>query len=149
MAARRKKAARKKTTRRTGAALGRFRQELPSNLNDFSRRVRRGLTGLEKQFGSARRETARLLREASHALGRFEAAGEKGWRRLAAPARREALRLLHRLERVLEAPKPRKPTRKRARRRAAARPKAPAEASAPSIPPVRAVAPLQQSGEPS
>jgi hypothetical protein len=152
MAARRKKAARKATRRKTavrpaGAALARLEQDLPTNLRDFSRRVRRGLTGLEKQLGSARREAARLLREASHALGRFEAEGERRWRKLAAPARREALRLLRRLERALEAPKPRKVTRKVTRRRVAARPVSAAETTV--AVPAGLAASLQPSGEPS
>jgi hypothetical protein len=152
MAARGKKAARKTARRKTagrqtGAALARLEQELPTNLRDFSRRVRRGLRGLEKEIGSARREAARLLRDASHALGRFEAEGDRRWRKLAAPPRREALRLLRRLERALEAPKPRKVTRKVKRRRVAA-PTSPGETTVASVPPGR-VASLQPSGEPS
>jgi hypothetical protein len=103
---------------------------LPADLDDFSRQVRRRLTALEKQIGSARREGTRLLREASHALGRFEAEGEKRWRSLAAPARRRALRLLHRLERVLEAPK-RKTVRGKGTRRRVATPAPAAEPAAP------------------
>jgi hypothetical protein len=74
--------------------------------------VRRSLNGLEKEIAKARanprRQAARLLREASHALGRIEAEGERRWRKLAAPARREALRLLRRLESSLAAPRRRK-----------------------------------------
>jgi hypothetical protein len=121
VAARRKKTARKQAE----AALARFEQDLPANLKDFSRRVRRGLAGLEREIEKAqanpRREAARLLREASHALGRLEAEGERRWRKLAAPARREALRLLHRLEGALAAPKRRKVTGKATRRVAARR----------------------------
>lgn len=128
MAARKKKTARKVGRRKTsarqaGAALARLERDLPANLKDFSRRVRKGLAGLEKEIERAqanpRREAARLLREASHALGRLEAEGDRRWRKLAAPARREALRLLHRLEGALAAPKKkrkkaaRKPTRRR------------------------------------
>jgi hypothetical protein len=129
MAARRKKAARKAGRRKTAgrqakAALARLEQELPANLKDFSRRVRKGLAGLEKEIARAkanpRREAARLLRETSHALGGLEAEGERRWRKLAGPARREALRLLHRLESALAAPKRKKATRKATRRRVAA-----------------------------
>jgi hypothetical protein len=94
----------------------RLERDLPPNLRDFSRRVRAGLSELEREVGRAqaspRREAARLLREASHALGRFEAEGERRWRKLTAPARREAIRLLHRLEHALAMPR-------RRRRRAA------------------------------
>jgi hypothetical protein len=132
--------------------LARFQQELPTTLRDFSRRVRKGLAELERQTGkaqaSSRRDAARLLREASHALGRFEAEGERRWRKLAAPARREALRLLRRLERALEAPKPRKVTRKVTRRRVAARPTSASETTVASVP-AGQVASLQPSGEPS
>ena len=129
MAARRKKATRpagrrKTAARQAEAALARLEQEIPANLKDFSRRVRAGLSGLEKEIARAqanpRREAARLLREASHALGGWEAEGERRWRKLAAPARREALRLLHRLEAALAAPNRKKATRKATRRRVAA-----------------------------
>ena len=129
MAARRKKAARKGGGRKTAglraeAALARLEQELPANLKDFSRRVRKGLAGLEQEIARAqanpRREAARLLRETSHALGGLEAEGERRWRKLAGPARREALRLLRRLEGALAAPKRKKARRKATRRRVAA-----------------------------
>lgn len=124
MAARRKKASKagrgSATARQADAALARLEQELPPNLRAYSRRVRRGLSGLEREVARAqanpRREGARLLREASHALGRLEAEGERRWRKLAKPARREALRLLHRLEGALAAPKRRKTARKATRR---------------------------------
>jgi hypothetical protein len=120
MAARRKRARkasrRSATARQANATLARLEQELPPNLRAYSRRVRRGLSGLEKEIAKAqanpRREAARLLREASHALGRLEAEGERRWRKLAAPARREALRVLHRLEGALAAPKRRKTARR-------------------------------------
>jgi hypothetical protein len=116
------KTGKKKTTRRvarrkTSAGQAKsiymgLERDLPRNLRDFSRRVRAGLSELEREVGRAqanpRREATRLLREASHALGRFEAEGERRWRKLTAPARREAVRLLHRLERVLSVPKRRR-----------------------------------------
>jgi hypothetical protein len=119
------KAGRRKTAaRQAEAALARLERDLPANLKEFSRRVARGLAGLEREIERAqanpRREAARLLREASHTLGRLEAEGERRWRKLAGPARREALRLLHRLEDALAPPK-RKKVRRRATRRVAAR----------------------------
>ena len=125
MAARRRKkavrkAGRRKATRRAEVALTRLEQDLPPNLKEFSRQVKRRLGALEVEIQRAqanpRREAARLLREASHTLGRIEAEGERRWRKLTAPARREALRLLRRLEGALATPR-----RKTARRRAVAR----------------------------
>jgi hypothetical protein len=157
MAAKRKKAARKAgrrntATRQAEAALARLEQELPTNLRDFSRRVQRGLAGLEREIEKAqanpRREAARLLREASHALGRFEAEGERRWRKLTAPARREALRLLHRLEGALAGPKRRKPARKVTRRRVAVGGTGATKATADAIPGGR-LASVQPSPEPT
>jgi hypothetical protein len=109
----RKVARRKTSTAQAKSAYMRLEQDLPPTLRDFSRRVRAGLSELEREVGRAqanpRREATRLLREASHALGRFEAEGERRWRKLTAPARREAIRLLHRLERTLAMPKRRRP----------------------------------------
>src|SRR4029453_14391166 len=83
-----RKAARRKTpARQARSGFTRFEQDLPPNLRDFSRRVRAGLSRRERDSGRGRagprRRAARLLREASHALGRFEAAGEQRWRKLA------------------------------------------------------------------
>lgn len=122
----RKKASRKKATRRTvrsaglgggiGGALGRI--ELPPTLRDYAKQVRSRLDGLERELTRAsvdvRRRAARLLREASHQLGRLEAEGEAGWRRLAAPYRRRLVALLRRLEKALAPPKAR--TRSTARK---------------------------------
>jgi len=114
----RKKAARKKTARRTGqtassrlgATLGRF--ELPPTLRDYANQVRGRLDRLERELTRAqvdvRKRAARLLREASHQLGRLEAEGEAGWRRLTAPYRRQLIDLLRRLEKAVE---PARPTR--------------------------------------
>jgi len=108
-----RKVTRRKTSARRASAYVRLERDLSPNLRDFSRRVRAGISELEREIGSAqaspRREATRLLREASHALGRFEAEGERRWRKLTAPARREAIRLLHRLERALATPKRRRP----------------------------------------
>jgi hypothetical protein len=51
----------------------------------------------------------RLLREASHELGRLEGRGEKAWQRLTVPYRRRAVAMLKKLEKaVAPAAKPRK-----------------------------------------
>jgi hypothetical protein len=101
---------------RGSEALRRIEPELPANLREYSRQVRRGLVKLERQIETAQRDArrrwARLLREVSHQLGRLEAEGEKRWKRQTYPARREAVRLLKRLQRAIEPPRPR-PARKR------------------------------------
>ena len=104
-------------------AFGRLEGELPPSLKQFSRRVRKGLESLERRIdraeARARREIAGLLREASHLLGRFEAEGDRRWRRLTALAQRDALEILHRIENTLEgtARKSAPPKRKAIRRR--------------------------------
>lgn len=108
----RKKTSRKKATRRTaprgglGAALARL--ELPPTLRDYAKQVRKRLDGLEREVTRAsvgvRRRAARLLREASQQLGRLEAEGEAGWRRLTAPYRRQLLDLMRRLEKAVAPP---------------------------------------------
>jgi hypothetical protein len=112
MAARKKAARKKAAARRTGrsarsglgATLGRF--ELPPTLRDYAKQVRGRLDRLERDLARAqvdvRKRAARLLREASHQLGRLEAEGEAGWRRLTAPYRRQLVDLLRRLEKAVE-----------------------------------------------
>ena len=86
-----RKVARTKTsTAQAKSAYMRLERDLPPNLRDFSRRVRASLSELERE------------------VGRAQAKGERRWRKLTAPARREAIRLLHRLERTLAMPKRKK-----------------------------------------
>ena len=54
----------------------------------------------------ARRRSTRLLREATHQLGRLEAEAERRWKKLSHQARHDAARLLHRLEVAIEPPRP-------------------------------------------
>jgi molybdenum-dependent DNA-binding transcriptional regulator ModE len=88
------------------AKVERLSDELPASLDEFSRRVHRQLTRLEGEVdraeARARREIARVLRQASHRLGRYEAEGEKRWKKLTAQARREALTMLRKLEKLIE-----------------------------------------------
>ena len=92
--------------------------ELPRELQDFSRRVRRGLVRLEHRIETAqrgaRRRFTRLLREVSHQLGRLEAEGERRWKQQTYPARREAVKLLKRLEKAIEPPRSRPARKKKA-----------------------------------
>jgi hypothetical protein len=121
----RKRAARKRAAKKTArgkssntSALARLQQELPPTLRDFSRRMSRGLSDLEKRIEQegrvARRQGARMLRQASHRLGQLEAQGEREWRKQSLRARHAAVRLLRQLERSIE------PQRKARGRKAAA-----------------------------
>ena len=117
----RKKTARPTRRKKTRSPLERLEQELPANLKDFSRRIRKQLNQLEREVEKAgiqtRRRAARLIREASHQLGRLEAKGEPGWRQLTVPYRKELVGLLKRLERSV-APKPaRRTARKKTARK--------------------------------
>jgi translation initiation factor IF-2 len=106
--------------------------------------VQRGLSRLEKQIDTAQRDArkrwTRLLRDVSHQLGRLESEGERRWRVQSTQARREAVKLLRRLEQAIQPPKRTKATRtpaaKAARPAAAAKPAAPAAAkpAAPAAP---------------
>ena len=104
------------TAKRRTPVLARLEAELPSTLRDFSRHVRRGLVQLEKRIEhdsrDARRQAARVMREASHRLGHLEAQGEREWRRQSVRARRATIALLRRLERAVE---PRRTVRPRKR----------------------------------
>jgi len=95
----------KKALRKGVARVERLSENLPSTLDEYSSRMHKQLTLLEREVeraeARARREIARVLRQASHRLGRFEAEGEKQWNRLTAQARREALSLLRQLEKRL------------------------------------------------
>lgn len=124
-----KKAARKKTARtaapKRSAAASRIEQEFPATLGDFSRRVRRQLNALERNIEKTewryRRQATRALRDASHQLGKFEARGERAWKKLTTQARREVLTVLRRVERAVEGPKP-KPKKKAAAKRSSRKP---------------------------
>jgi hypothetical protein len=113
----------------------RIEEELPPELRHYARRMRQGLSQLEKQLASAqkdaRRRFAQLLREASHQLGRVEALGEREWRRRTTQARRDAVKLLRRLEKAIEPPRRRAaPRRKPAKRAVASRVAAPVRRAA-------------------
>lgn len=144
----RKATARKKTSRKStakarstrgglGGALGRL--ELPPTLRDYAKQVQRRLDRLERDLArtraDVRRRATRLLREASHQLGRLEARGEAGWRRLTAPYRRQLLDLLKRLEKVLAPPRAssRPTARKKAVRKATRRVRKAVESAADTV----------------
>jgi hypothetical protein len=136
----------------------RIEEELPPELRPYARRMRQGLSRLEKQLASAqegaRRRWARLLREASHQLGRVEALGEREWRKRSTQARRDAVKLLRRLEKAIEPPSVARRRRKPAKRVVvhapapqASRPAAaPRTSSLPTAAPASAVAPMATPG---
>jgi hypothetical protein len=143
----------RKTKRRVAALRGKARStvqrieaELPPELRHYARRMRQGLSRLEKQLASAqkgaRRRWAELLREGSHQLGRVEALGEREWRKRTAQARRDAVKLLRRLEKAIE-PRGRGAPRRRPAARRSPAPGSTAAARAPSLPaPASAVGPM-------
>lgn len=132
--------AKKNTARGRGRRsnpLSRLQGQLPATLREFAAELRKRLDRLERDVTraqiEARRRAARLLRDASHQLGRLEVAGEAGWRKLGASYQKELVALLKRLEKALAPPAARKPARKPARKKkVAASRRAPAESEATS-----------------
>lgn len=100
-----KKATKKGSGRAKGAAAALARLELPPTLQAYSKQVQKRLALLEKEIERAQTEArsraARLLRKASHELGRLEAGGEQGWRKLAGDAQKQAIKLLAQLEKAI------------------------------------------------
>ncbi len=126
-----KKATRKTTARKASrkkakgqgvpAVLKRLEHELPPTLAQYSRRTRIQLTRLERQIEKAevkaRRRFTRVLRDASHRLGHYEALGEKQWKKLTTQARRDAVKVLQKLEKAVSPPPVRKKAKKKSVRR--------------------------------
>jgi hypothetical protein len=129
-----KKTVKKDTRKKKGgrSVRARLEAELPTSLAEFVRLVTARLNRLEQQLekseGRYRREWTRTLKNVSRQLGRFEAAGEKRWRKLTEAPRRDAVRLLRKLEKAIEPGKRRKTRRKKA----SARKKKSASETAPS-----------------
>ena len=101
--------------RATERGIEKLSKDVPSTLNEYSRRVVAQLSKLERRIHGAqtayRRRGTRVLREASRELGRLEARGERNWRKLNTRARRQALKTLRQIERLIE-PAPRKKTKR-------------------------------------
>jgi hypothetical protein len=102
---------------RRSSPLSRLEGQLPATLREYTGELRKRLDRLERDLTraqlAARRRAARLLREASHQLGRLEVAGEAGWRKLGASYQKDLVALLKRLEKALAPPAARKPARKK------------------------------------
>ncbi len=114
--------AKKKTTKsrsRRSDPLARLEGQLPPTLREYAGELRKRLDRLERDVTKAqieaRRRAAKLLREASHQLGRLEVAGEAGWRKLGASYQKELVALLKRIEKAVAPPaaRKRKPARKK------------------------------------
>lgn len=120
--------AKRKPARRAAkaGALARLEEQLPATFREFAAELRKRLDRLERDTARAqievRKRTARLLREASHQLGRLEVGGEAAWRKLGASYQRELVALLGRLEKAIAPPTPKRkrPRTKRAPAPAAA-----------------------------
>ena len=103
-----KKTSKKKTSRRKAGpgVRARLEAELPSSLTEFVRQMTARLNRLEKQLDKAegryRREWTRTLKNVSRQLGKIEAVGERRWRKLTAGPRRDAVRLLRKLENAID-----------------------------------------------
>jgi len=136
----------------------RIEEELPPELRPYAKRMRQGLARLEKQLVSAqegaRRRWTHLLREASHQLGRVEALGEREWRKRSTQARRDAVKLLRRLEKAIEPRSVARPRRKPAKRAVVRAPApqvsrpaaAPRTSAVPTAAPASTLAPMATPG---
>jgi hypothetical protein len=111
----RKKATRKKTAGKTSGsksvrkkAADLLGEELPKSLKALSGQLRRDLNAIEKQIATARagtrRSLTRVVRDASHQLGKLEARGQKEWRAMSTRARNEVQRTLERVRRAARKP---------------------------------------------
>lgn len=104
----RKKAAKKATRKKIGriTASDLLGEELPKSLKALSRQLRRDLNAIEKQIETAGKETrrslTRVVRDASHLLGRLEARGQREWREMSTRARSEVERTLERVKRATQ-----------------------------------------------
>jgi len=106
-------AARRKATSKTIQTVKKnpvdqLEERLPATLREYSRRVRKELSRIERDVeratAAARRQAIKLLRLASHELGRLEERGEKEWVRISTPYRRRAAELLSRLQKAVAPP---------------------------------------------
>jgi len=112
----------KKTARKSAPsrALARLEERVPARFGDYVSQMQGRLDRLEKQISAAQttamKRATHLLKDASRQLGRLEERGEKGWRRLSMRYRREAVKLLRRIEDAIAPP----PTRRKSATRKAA-----------------------------
>jgi hypothetical protein len=102
-----RKATKKKTARRgkKSARVDLVGSELPKSLKAFGKQLRRDLSEIEKRIETAgkeaRRGLARVVRDASHQLGKLEARGEREWRSLSKKAQGDVDKVAKRVRKVL------------------------------------------------
>jgi hypothetical protein len=102
-----KRATKKKATRKSAkrAKIDLVGSELPKSLKAFARQLRRDLTAIEKLIENAgkdaRKSLARVVRDASHQLGKLEARGEKEWRALSRNAKRDVDKIAKKVRKVV------------------------------------------------
>jgi hypothetical protein len=110
----------KKAKKSKTSTVARIESNLPRTLREYSRSVQRELSRIERDVekvtAATRKNGIKLLREASHELGRLEQQGERAWQRLSLPYRRRAVTLLKQLEKAKK-----KTTKKAATRKSSAR----------------------------
>ena len=134
MTARRKTAAKKKATRKAGGKKGARRLKLDADMKRYAGQVEKSLKRIEKEIDKAelryRKTLAQLLRDASRQVGRLDSLGDKRWRDLIGPARRDFQSLLKRIEKAVApgAPSKKKAAKKKATKRKATKRKARASA---------------------
>jgi hypothetical protein len=108
----------RKTARRAKGRFAQFEAQLPTTLREFAGDLHKRLDRLEREAAKAqveaRRRAARLLREASHQLGRLEVGGEAAWRKLGAAYQKDLIALLGRLEKALAPARRRRQARRKA-----------------------------------
>lgn len=94
--------------RRNASTFARLEGQLPPTLREYAGDLRKRLDRLERDLAKAqieaRKRAARLLREASHQLGRLEVGGEAAWRKLGASYQKDLVALLKRIEKALAPP---------------------------------------------
>jgi hypothetical protein len=102
---------------RQASTFARLEGQLPPTLREYAGDLRKRLDRLERDLAKAqleaRKRAARLLREASHQLGRLEVGGEAAWRKLGATYQKDLVALLKRIEKALAPPAKRRPARKK------------------------------------
>jgi hypothetical protein len=117
-----KKAAKKKTTRKKGAR----RLNIDADMKRYARQIEKRLKQIEEEIDKAethyRKTLAKLLRDAGRQVGRLDSVGDKRWRDLIGPARRDFQKLLKRIEKAVSPGAKRKKTA--SRKKAASKKKA-------------------------
>jgi len=118
-----KKAAKKKATRKKAAR----RIHIDADMKRYARQIEKRLKQIEREIDKAethyRKTLAKLLRDAGRQVGRLDSIGDKRWRNLIGPARRDFQKLLKRIEKAVSPGAKRKkaaPKKKAAKRKARA-----------------------------